>query len=141
MKKGGGGTPFDDLSDWKNRGKPQITSIKLRYGGCVDDIQVVYQNYTAPLHGGHGGDPYELQLVEGEYITRLEAYFGVCYWGIGFGMQGLAVHTNFKRDVKFGNLNGEHVDCNFGENYQLGAIYGTADDVVWSLGAWFEYSS
>ncbi|KAG8387546.1 hypothetical protein BUALT_Bualt02G0032400 [Buddleja alternifolia] len=74
---GNGGTNWDDGSH------DGMRVITLRYGSCIDWIEVIYDNknnpFPAPMHGGHGGVN-TAQIVlrfPDEILTTVTGYYAV----------------------------------------------------------------
>ena len=65
---GNGGGPYDD--------KPAsvagpITTLFIRSGNYLDNIQITYGTKPGPAHGANGGSPNQIQLQSGEYIVKI----------------------------------------------------------------------
>lgn len=65
---------FDDISITKG-----IKKLIVKYGCVVDGITIVYEDDTFVHHGGYGGDPVEVLLDAGDYITQIDGY--IEKWG------------------------------------------------------------
>jgi hypothetical protein len=90
-----GGTPFDDRAQAESG---PISQVTLHAGAFVDAISITYGNLIT-WHGGPGGDPHNLTLQPGEYITHVEGRVGT--W-----LDYLKLTTNLGQTVAAGGHGG-----------------------------------
>jgi len=92
---GGGGNPFDDpLGD-----TVRIAGLNVGSGQVVDSIQMVVkvgvETLTLQKRGGGGGTVRALDLLPGEFITKVEVNYGEVIDKVTFHIFGRAVPVSF----------------------------------------------
>lgn len=77
MWGGGGGGPFDDVDlTTYIHNHNRIQTVRMRTGSRVDQLSVTYNDGTR-THGGGGGSEREtLQLLDGQFVIRLNGRSG-----------------------------------------------------------------
>ncbi|RLN51765.1 hypothetical protein BBP00_00009813 [Phytophthora kernoviae] len=114
-----------------------VSSITIRAANRVDGVTLSVSEPTESTlaHGGTGGDPNELALESGEYITSMEAH-----WGKESGRTRifyLKLSTSKGRSVEGGSPTDQSATMYAPEGFQLSGFHGRSDKEVDALGAIF----
>lgn len=121
--------PFDDSSVIPVGA--EISSIAVRCGEVIDNIQVNYSNDVSTLgHGGTGGQLEIFSLDSDEYITEVSGIYGT-WWNAGVIKQLTIVTT--KQQKTFGTDIYPHASTSFSirssKEYPITGFYGSTTHI------------
>lgn len=101
-----GGTGGIEFKDENFRRQSRISSITIWHGAFIDGIAFTIADWNSGkviktvMHGGTGGQPTSFKLQRDEYITKIEGRYGKY-------VDGIRIHTNFRRMPWFGGNGGK----------------------------------
>ncbi|XP_074555791.1 horcolin-like isoform X1 [Curcuma longa] len=116
----------------------KITSIKIHSGAVVDSIEFTYlmngSIQSTPRYGGRGGNPVQIDLKEGEYLSCMRGYIILNYEGLPCISQ-IIFETNLGKHGPYGNGTGVPFALPVLEGKIVG-FFGRAGDFITSIGCY-----
>ncbi|XP_042465513.1 jacalin-related lectin 19-like [Zingiber officinale] len=125
-------------SQWDMGPVNKITSMKIYYGDVVDSIEITYWNNgsirSTPRYGGGGGNPTQIDLKEGEYLSCMRGYIILNYQGLPCISQ-IIFETNLGKYGPYGRGSGTPFALPVLEGKIVG-FFGRAGDYITSIGCY-----
>lgn len=127
---GNGGTNFNDVNLIPER--PKVSSIGIRAGNRVDQVNIALTDGTTFIHGGTGGTANTLVLQEDEFINKVTLCSGTKDGTVRIFY--IQFTTNLGNTISGGTQNSATVTYTAPNGFQVAGFHGKAGTELDKLG-------